>query len=337
VNMKSVVLFSALAVLVAVVAAERVQSKNSDLMKEFFQFQRDYNRTYASKQEFEKRFIIFKENYARAQQLTIQHNHKARFGVTQFSDLSPEEFKAHYLTAKFPKNYVKPPRHSREGIRHAVRVTPDPTNFDWDSAGVVTGIYNQGQCGSCWAFSATETVESYWALAGNSLTELSMEQIVDCDTNDDGCGGGEPSNAYDYIQSAGGLEGYSNYPYTAGNGQAGSCQFSSSYVVATISGSTSIDGEDGLYEQLSSSSGGPVSVCVDASSWQSYQGGVLQTCGDSVDHCVQAVGYANYNQDGAYWIVRNSWGESWGESGFIWIAIGQDLCAIGDYATVVSI
>jgi len=87
---------------------------------------------------------------------------------------------------------------------------------------------------------------------------------------------------------------------------------------------------------MSSSSGGPVSVCVDASSWQNYQGGVLSQCGNDVDHCVQAVGYNNYGESGAYWIVRNSWGEDWGEQGYIWIEIGQDLCSIGDYATVVT-
>jgi len=198
-------------------------------------------------------------------------------------------------------------------------------------------VYNQEQCGSCWAFSATETVESYWALAGNQLTELSMEQIVDCDTSDHGCGGGMPSSAYEYIQSAGGLESYDDYPYSAGNGQAGYCQFNSGEVVASISGGDSIEGEDGMYGQLSSSNGGPVSVCVDASSWQYYNGGVLQQCGDSVDHCVQCTGYANYGESGAYWIVRNSWGTTWGESGYIWVAIGQDLCGIGDYPTVVTI
>jgi len=216
-------------------------------------------------------------------------------------------------------------------------VNPNPTNYNWVSAGVTTPIYNQGACGSCWAFSATETIESYWALAGHKLTKLSMEQIVDCDPNDDGCGGGWPYLAYQYVESAGGVDSYADYPYIAGGGQSGTCQFSSSEIVAKVKSYKSISGEQGLYKQLAASNGGPVSVCVDASSWQYYNGGVLQTCGTSVDHCVQLVGYANYNQNNAYWIVRNSWGASWGENGFIWIAIGQDLCDIGDYATVVTV
>jgi len=161
-----------------------------------------------------------------------------------------------------------------------------------------------------------------------------MEQIVDCDTTDHGCEGGMPTNAYNYVQSAGGIDSYSSYPYTAEGGQSGSCQFNAANVVTNVASQSSINGETGLYQQASTA--GPVSVCVDATTWQSYKGGVLKSCGTSVDHCVQLVGYANYGKSGSYWIVRNSWGTSWGESGFIWIAIGQDLCDIGDYGTIVS-
>jgi len=105
-------------------------------------------------------------------------------------------------------------------------------------------------------------------------------------------------------------------------------------VVADVISYASVEGETGLYKQASTA--GPVSVCVDASSWSGYSGGILTSCGNSVDHCVQLTGYANYGGSQAYWIVRNSWGTDWGENGFIWIAIGQDLCYIGDYATVVA-
>jgi C1A family cysteine protease len=269
-----------------------------------------------------------------------QMNPNAQFGVNQFSDLSTEEFSARYLMKDVDfKNYVAPPVHDITKVAPNVRgCKPDPTNYDWDSCGVVTPIYNQGACGSCWAFSATETIESYFALGGGTLTQLAMEQIVDCDTagEDQGCGGGFPTGAYTYVEGAGGLEPLSDYPYTAEGGESGSCQFNSGEVAVTVTNYNSINGETGLYSQLSSSSGGPVSVCVDASSWSSYTGGVLSQCGTQVDHCVQAVGYANYGESGAYWIVRNSWGNSWGENGFIFIEIGQDLCAIGDYATVVT-
>jgi len=275
----------------------------------------------------------------KAEQLA-QINPKATFGINKFSDLSTEEFAGKYLMNVDFKDYVAPaPKDFTVAHKDNVRgCTPDKTTYDWTSCGCDTPIYNQGACGSCWAFSATETIESYFCLAGNQLTQLSMEQIVSCDTagEDQGCNGGFPSGAYQYVESAGGIEPYSDYPYSAEGGESGSCNFDASDVVATVSSYNSVNGETGLYQQTSSSSGGPVSVCVDASSWQSYTGGVLTQCGNDVDHCVQLVGYNNYGESGAYWIVRNSWGEDWGEQGFIWIEIGQDLCSIGDYATIVT-
>jgi len=277
----------------------------------------------------------------KAAQLNKQ-NPKASFGASKFSDLSEDEFASKYLmpTTAF-ENYVAPAAKdfSVERPANLQGCAPNPTNYDWDAqCGACTPIYNQGQCGSCWAFSATETIESYLFLGGGSLTSLSVSQIVDCDTagEDEGCNGGFPTGAYQYVESAGGLDTAAAYPYTAEGGESGQCNFQSGAVAATVTGYSSINGETGLYQQTSSSSGGPVSVCVDASSWQTYSGGVLTSCGTSVDHCVQLTGYANYGQSGAYWIVRNSWGEDWGENGFIWIAIGEDLCEIGDYATIVT-
>jgi len=309
-----------------------------NIREEFNSFKTKYNKNYATESENESRFLIFRENLIKSVQLNIE-NPKARFGINKFSDLSESEFNGKYLMNFDASNYKAPKAKTDfTGVNKLKSCNPDPTNYDWDSCGVITGIYNQGQCGSCWAFSATETIESYWALAGNTLTSFSVEQIVSCDTNgqDQGCNGGFPSGAYSYVESAGGIEPENDYPYSAESGEAGSCNFNSGDVVATVTGYSSINGETGLYQQTSSSSGGPVSVCVDAASWQNYNGGVLTSCGTSVDHCVQLVGYANYGQSGAYWIVRNSWGQDWGENGFIWIEIGQDLCSIGDYATVVT-
>jgi len=245
-----------------------------------------------------------------------------------------EEFKAQYLNFRPEAGYVKPA--FKTEFKQTVSA-PNPTNYDWSQAGCITPVYNQGQCGSCWAFSATETIESYWALAGNQLTQLSMEQIVDCDTTDDGCGGGNPSTAYQYVQSAGGLDSYSSYPYTAGNGQSGPCDFKSANVVGKVKTFSAVTGEAGLYKHLSNDAGGPISVCVDASSWQTYVSGTIKTCGTSVDHCVQLTGYFDHGKAGAYWNVRNSWAADWGMQGYIHIEIGKDLCMIGDYATVVVV
>jgi len=267
--------------------------------------------------------------------MTEKAQGKTQYGMTKFSDLTDEEFRKLYLMPKF--NGINKSKKLMPIIPKPKLVSPHPPtpmdDFDWGDKGAITPVYDQGQCGSCWAFSATETIESFWFLAGHTLTELSMQQIVDCDTSDSGCGGGEPSSAYDYVQSAGGIESYDQYPYS---GQDGSCAFDSGDVVATISGYQSISGEDQMMSFVQSS--GPLSVCVDASNWSSYTGGVMTAdqCGDSLDHCVQLTGYSD--QDGtACWNVRNSWGTGWGESGYIYLQRDTDTCGVADQVTYVSI
>jgi C1A family cysteine protease len=302
---------------------------------QFQKFMKKYGKTYDAN-ELPYRFQVFQENLRRAEEYQKKEkSYGARFGVTQFMDLTPQEFSTMYkmgnITSKMPYNpsaLVK-----TDFSKKAKGFAPDPNNWDWFTQGVCTPVYNQGQCGSCWAFSATENIESYNVIsAGAQLIGLSMEQIVDCDTTCYGCGGGWPYLAYNYVSEAGGIDSYSSYPYTAGEGQAGQCNFNAANIAAKVSSYTQVSGETGLYQQTSTT--GPVSVCVDASSWQYYSGGILTQCTTNVDHCVQLTGYMNYGQSGAYWVVRNSWATSWGENGFIWIEIGQDLCAIGDYATV---
>jgi C1A family cysteine protease len=321
---------------VATYAKTVIKLDQASLRQSFLEFQRKFNRTYETQEEANKRFAIFTENMNTAQHLN-ELNPRASFGVNLFADISKEEFRKTHLNNGYDKNHKRAPAKTvfpkRNLTAVGIKVTPNPTNFDWGSAGVITPVYDQGQCGSCWAFSATETIESYYALAGGALTGLSMEQIVDCDTTDGGCNGGNTNTAYDYVESAPGIDSYQSYPYTAGGGQSGQCSYQSS-TVTTVTNYNSVNGEDGLYQQ--SSTAGPVSVCVDASSWQSYSGGVLTSCGSDIDHCVQLTGYTSYGQSGAAWNVRNSWSTSWGTNGYIYIAIGQDLCAIGDDATIVQ-
>eukprot|EP01114_Cavostelium_apophysatum_P011129 TRINITY_DN2531_c0_g1_i5.p1 TRINITY_DN2531_c0_g1~~TRINITY_DN2531_c0_g1_i5.p1 ORF type:complete len:339 (-),score=65.78 TRINITY_DN2531_c0_g1_i5:30-1046(-) len=316
------------------------------LRAKFTDFMQKFGKTYANQEEFNLRFRYFQENLLRADELS-KKNPQATFGVNKFSDLSQEEFATKYLmpNAEFKNNYVAPPAKdfTKKADALGVNCNPNPTNYDWNSCGVVTPIYNQGQCGSTWAFGAVMAIESYFALAGNPLTQLSTEQILDCDTHgeDYGCEGGFPVGAYSYVQSAG-LEPLSDYPYTAEGGEVGNCSFEASKAVVNVTKWTTLSGETEIYQQLSTQSskgGGPVSACIDASTWQSYTGGVLSFCGTNVqvDHCVEVTGYAKYGQAGAYWLLRNTWGTDWGVSGYLYLAIGQNLCDIGNYATIVSV
>jgi len=298
-------------------------------------FKTKYGKTYSPDQE-QYRYGVFLHNLKRAAALQKKEKeHGATFGVTKFSDLTEAEFRSTHLMPKdFGATYNPTADFLTTQPGNKLGIKPNPTNFNWFAqAGVCTPVYNQGQCGSCWAFSATETIESYWALAGHPLTSLSVEQIVDCDTTCYGCGGGWPYLAYEYVEPVG-QDSNASYPYTAEGGVSGACKFSANSVVAQVATYAQVSGETGLYQTLSTS--GPVSVCVDASSWSAYTGGILTSCTTNVDHCVQAVGYANYGTAQNYWIVRNSWGTDWGVNGFIFIEIGQDLCDIGDYATVVT-
>jgi len=321
-----------LALAIGYVAASSLVS-NEAYLKKFVEFQHKYNKTYEAS-EFGKRFNIFKANLERAAIRSAKDKH-ATWGMTKFSDLTDEEFTKYYLmpafsAADFPKHPVAP---------RAPEAKPTDVTFDWSQKGATTPIYDQGQCGSCWAFSATETIESYWFLAGNALTGLSMEQIVDCDTTDDGCGGGWTYDAYQYVQGAGGIESYNDYPYTAGGGQAGSCAFNSQEVVAQISGWQYVTQSQDEGAMLNwATSNGPISVCVDASQWSSYTGGTVtpDQCTTNLDHCVQLTGFGTDSNGLAFWNIRNSWGSDWGLSGYIWLQQGQNTCGVAQVPTVVT-
>jgi len=318
--MKSVVVLLLLVVVAYAIDQATVQS--------FVQFQHQYGKFYQSNQEYNYRLAVFNSNVQTAAKLQATTN-VTTFGITKFMDMTPAEFKQTILMNKLsqkedPKNGPYTP------LQATVKA---PSSFDWRSRpGVVTPVYNQGQCGSCWAFSATENIESQYALAGHPLKSLSQQQIVSCDTTDYGCEGGWPYNAYKYVMSAGGQELYSDYPYTA---ETGTCQFNAAYIYAKINGwqyVTQNQDEQEMVNYLVAN--GPLSICVDAETWQYYTSGVLTAanCGTSIDHCVEAIGY-NLGASTPYWIVRNSWGQDWGVAGYIWLQYGKDTCAMAQVVT----
>jgi len=255
-------------------------------------------------------------------------------------DLTPEEFKKMYLMKDLDLSQLpeKGVWEQESKAKQLGRTGAYPTTFDWSSKGMITPVKNQEQCGSCWAFSATETIESVYAVkhGKSSLNVLAPQQIVDCDTQgeDQGCDGGYPYGAYEYIIQAGGQEGESDYPYT---GEDGTCQFNAADIEDKISNWKYVtQSSDEKVMQAFVYTSSPISVCVDAEIWQTYQGGVITTdsgCGNSLDHCVQITGWLTENST-ACWNVRNSWGADWGENGYIWVERGADVCGIADLVTV---
>jgi len=298
--------------------------------KDFEIFKTQYNKVYTNSQEEQQRFEIFCSNFERINKKTLeQQNDKFEFGITKFSDLTQEEFKI-FLGYRPKPNLNNENQNSRE-----IPTIAAPQTFDWRShPGILTPVKNQGQCGSCWAFSATENIESQWALANHTLVSLAPQQIVDCDTQDSGCNGGDPRTAYDYVKQAGGLEPEADYPYT---GKDGKCKFEKSKAVATVTGWewAGKSNEPKMVDFLVAH--GPISICVDASSWNDYKSGILPAskCGHSLDHCVLAVGYDLNNK---YWIVRNSWGKDWGvENGYIYLEYGKNTCGMADEPTCAKV
>jgi C1A family cysteine protease len=298
-----------------------------ETMTAFQNFQVKYGKTYASEEEFAKRLQIFAKNVEMVNRQNEEHiliGGEPVFGITKFMDLTTEEFSAMYLT------YIAPDESNR------TRVTPTfdgplATSIDWVAKGATTAVKDQGQCGSCWAFSAVAAVESYASLSGKyGLIKLSTQQVNSCDKTDGGCNGGNTETAYAYIKQAGGLETDAAYPYHSGTGITGTCKFVQSNIKVSISGYTSVaKGEDALKTALNS---GPVSICVAANAFQTYRSGILKSCPGFIDHCVQAVGYDD-SFSTPYWKVRNSWGTSWGEAGYIRIESGKNLCKISNDVT----
>jgi len=314
-------LWLALLCLVAVNASPEVYKD------QFEAFITQYSRKYESTEEYAKRLSIFADNMVFADKLN-KADPNAEFGVTKFMDLTPQEFKQYYLMSNFSSPKVRGERVPLLDFDNQ-NLSWDalPPNFDWRNEGVVTGVYNQGQCGSCWAFSTTENVESMWKRAGHALINLSMQQLVDCDRYSDGCGGGNPPNAFQYLIQQGGQDTFGAYPY-AGVNEA--CHFNPGAIgarVKTWGYVTTTDNEQAMLNWVSSQ--GPPSACVDASTWQYYRGGVITSgCGNSLDHCIQITGWATVNGVGA-WTVRNSWGTDWGYGGYLYVMYGANMCGIG--------
>jgi len=292
------------------------------------QFKADYNKAYSADEE-EARFEIFVRNLA----IIDERNAKdtATHGITRFADLSPAEFKAHFT------NYEPSKKNLRTNVAKNIEPLVDGAGVKQDWTGILTTpVKDQGYCGSCWAFSATEQMESdLWRTSGEEMI-LSAQQTTTCTYRNiivGGCNGGNTGPAYTYLE--GGIETDADYPYTSGaRGVTGTCEADSSKFVAKTTGyttvSSSASGESTMASYVAST--GPLSICVDAETWSSYTSGIMTHCGNSVDHCVQAVGI-NTEASTPYWLVRNSWGTSWGESGYIQLEYGKNLCDLASEAT----
>jgi cathepsin L len=313
------------AAILLVVAAVVAVSAFSELeyQNQFVQWMSVFDKQYTADSFFSryntfKSWVDFVETHNAA-------NHTWKAGLNQFSDLTPSEFQAQYLTG------LDATIADLDTLPESEVAAPPANDIDWRSKGAVNKIKNQGQCGSCWAFSAIGMVEGWSAVTGGTLYDLSEQQLVDCagSFGNQGCNGGWHDKAVDYLASTAGSCIQTDYPYTA---RTGTCKKTCTAKVkpnASAMGTT----EQQLMTNLQS---WPVGVAVDASGgFQSYHSGVFSgPCGTQLNHAILAVGYVS--SPSPYWIVRNSWGTTWGASGYIMMATGKNLCGINKHTAWVK-
>ncbi|KAF2554526.1 hypothetical protein F2Q68_00017218 [Brassica cretica] len=295
------------------VVTAKVDHRNPEEVKMFERWLVENHKNYNGLGEKDKRFEIFMDNVKFVQEHNSVPNQSYELGLTRFSDLTNEEFRAIYLRSKMERT-----RDSVKSERYLHNVGDTlPDEIDWRAKGAVVPVKDQGSCGSCWAFSAIGAVEGINQIKTGELVSLSEQELVDCDTSyNNGCGGGLMDYAFQFIISNGGIDTEEDYPYTATDDNICNTDKKNTRVV-TIDGYEDVpENENSLKKALANQ---PISVAIEAGgrAFQLYKSGVFTgTCGTALDHGVVAVGYGtSEGQD--YWIIRNSWGSNWGESGYI--------------------
>jgi cathepsin L len=294
-----------------------VENVNDEVFhwKEFTNFQERFSKLYSSREELDYRFSVFRQNLVSILTHNADLSQNFTMGVNQFTDLTSQEFRDQYTGLKAEVGSYGCKTFSSSALNA-------PSSIDWRSKGVVNPVRDQGQCGSCWAFATTANAESVWAISTGQLLDLSEEFLVDCATGvgyfNLGCNGGMPDSAFKYMINNGQCT-ESSYPYVAGTTKtAGTCQ---KCTAAPVHFSSCYDVKPNDQVSLKGAvSKQPVAVAIEADTryFQSYSGGILDStsCGTTMDHAVEIVGYGTENGID-YWNVRNSWGSSWGEKGYV--------------------
>jgi C1A family cysteine protease len=280
-------------------------------LSQFESWKATYGVKYESMFEESYREKVFLENIAKMNLHNMNQHNTYKMGINQFSALTDEEFVQTYLGT------IAPTQNIVEESADDISVG----DVDWTSQGAVTPIKNQGQCGSCWAFSTTGALEGLSKIAYGSLQSFSEQQLVDCSGKygNMACNGGLMDNAFKFVRDNG-IVHEDEYPYKA---VKQTCSKATGDF--KISGFTDIKNCNDLANALT---GRPISIAVDATNWSRYSSGVFNNCSTRLNHGVLLVGVTDQ-----YWRVKNSWSASWGEQGFIRLARGNTcgMCNAASY------
>jgi cathepsin L len=316
-------IFLAYLALFTTVYGFQTSQQYEDTLNSFHNYLVKYDKFYFNPHEYWQRFHAF----TNTDRIINEHNSDPtktwKMGHNQFSDQHP--FEVDYLRSYLGKSDT----HGKNIMHKYDFSNPLPDSVDWRANGYVTPVKDQGQCGSCWAFSSTGAMEGQHAKATGNLTPLSEQNLVDCATDCFGCGGGWMDKAMQYVVNNGGVDTESSYPYTA---QDGTCSFNKTNVGATFSKVVDIPAGDCDSLLHAVATVGPISVAVNANGIMNYQTGIYtesQCDPTDLDHGVLVVGYGQTPEGKKYWIVKNSWNTNWGQDGYIyWDRDNDDMCGI---------
>jgi len=297
------------------------------IFKHFTEFTQKYNKKYDTVESFERALTNFAKNFEEVVKADKFHGGHTK-AITKFADLSKEEFKAKYLTLRVEPNGWCDQAKSLKFLG------ANPDSFDWREKAGVTPVKDQGQCGSCWAFSTVGHIESLYYIKNKKVATFSEQQLVDCDTDtDQGCNGGLMKAALTYVQNNG-LESDKDYKYTARDGSCTAKKEKFQVSVQNIKCYEDMSDDDMMSALIKI---GPLAIAVDATDFQMYDSGILDCNAYGLDHGVLLVGYGS-EEGKDFWIVKNSWGANWGEKGFVRVnREASSNCMIGAYVTTADL
>ncbi|KAG2683935.1 hypothetical protein I3843_10G056200 [Carya illinoinensis] len=301
------------------------------------QWMAKHGRTYKDNEEKQKRLQIFKDNFDFVNKVNNEGNRTYKLSVNKFADLTNEEFRATRTGYKLSTEPKSTTAETTSSFKYA-SVTKVPSSMDWRKKGAVTSVKDQGECQCCWAFSATAAVEGLTKIKTGKLADLSEQQLVNCARDgNNGCNRGWMDNAFQYIVKNQGQTTEANYPYEAEDGTCDTKKASAKAAKITGFEDVPANNEAAL---LKAAAYQPISVAVEGEGrdFQLYASGIFSGgCGTDLNHAVTLVGYGVAQDGTKYWLVKNSWGQNWGESGYMRIKRDHSdpagLCGIAMHAS----